>query len=145
MKVAINKCFGGFDLSLKAQKRILELKGLPMFAYKQTKYSFSDGINLYERVDEVKEIREGIPADYIFTKDMGKSFSIFPKGDDSGYWYYGNLDRTDPDLIQTVEEMGKEASGRFGDIQIVEIPDDVLWEISDYDGIETVHEVHRNW
>lgn len=145
MKVAINKCFGGFDLSLKAQKRILELKGLPMFAYKQTKYSFSDGINLYERVEVVEEIPEEIVPAYIFTKDMGKRFSIFPRGDDSGCWYYGNLDRTDPDLIQTVEEMGKEASGRFGDIQIVEIPDDVLWEISDYDGIETVHEVHRNW
>ena len=26
-----------------------------------------------------------------------------------------------------------------------EIPDDVEWEIDDYDGIETIHEVHRSW
>ena len=35
--------------------------------------------------------------------------------------------------------------GKFSYLKIVEIPDDVEWEIDDYDGIETIHEVHRSW
>ena len=30
-------------------------------------------------------------------------------------------------------------------MKVVEIPDDISWEISDYDGWETVEEIHRSW
>ena len=33
MKIVINKCFGGFGLSLKAMKLYLERKGKEMFVY----------------------------------------------------------------------------------------------------------------
>jgi len=28
---------------------------------------------------------------------------------------------------------------------VVDIPDDIEYEIDDYDGIESVHEAHRSW
>ena len=64
-----------------------------------------------------------------------------------GYGYkYSNDDlRTDPKLIECIETLGYQASGRFADLKVVEIPDDVEWEIDNYDGIETIHEVHRVW
>jgi hypothetical protein len=54
--------------------------------------------------------------------------------------------RTDPILISVIEELGSEkASGEWARIKIIEIPNDVDWTISDYDGIERVVETHRSW
>ena len=53
--------------------------------------------------------------------------------------------RSDQDLVRIVQEMGEAAWGDYAELKIVEIPDDVEWEIDDYDGIETIHEKHRTW
>ena len=53
--------------------------------------------------------------------------------------------RTDTKLIECVETLGYKASGTFAALKIVEVPDDVNWEIDSYDGVETIHEVHRVW
>jgi len=58
---------------------------------------------------------------------------------------YRLIDRDDKYLVQTVEELGDLASGRYSVLEVVEIPDDVKWEISEYDGAETIHECHRSW
>lgn len=55
------------------------------------------------------------------------------------------IPRDDPQLLTVFEEMGQEAAGRFCEIQAIEIPADVEWEIEDYDGNEWVSEVHRTW
>ena len=65
--------------------------------------------------------------------------------DDYRYSYRAYDKRTDPKLIECVETLGEKANGRFAKLEVVEIPDDVNWEISDYDGIETIEEVHRSW
>jgi hypothetical protein len=57
----------------------------------------------------------------------------------------GDIERTDPNLVKVVEELGKEANGEYADLGIVNIPDGVQWEIDYYDGRESVHEVHRSW
>lgn len=49
------------------------------------------------------------------------------------------------ELIQVIEELGEDASGTCAKLVIVEIPDDVIWEIEEYDGWETIEEVHRSW
>lgn len=90
MKVVINVCFGGFDLSPKA----LEFLGLD---------SETDGA------------------------------------------YYGDIDRASPDLVRCIETLGDEANGFCSKLRVVEIPDDVKWEIANYDGNEWVEEVHRKW
>ncbi len=74
-----------------------------------------------------------------------------------GYGYLSNEDmgiestdynayRTDERLIKAIEKIGLgESSASLASLQIVDIPDDIEWEIDDYDGIETVHEKHRSW
>jgi hypothetical protein len=65
------------------------------------------------------------------------------------YTYHDDENRRDdPKLVKVVEELGSEAaSGDHACLVIVEIPDDVgnNWHISDYDGMETIHENHRSW
>ena len=65
--------------------------------------------------------------------------------DNYGYKYSDYNARTDKKLIECVETLGYKANGRFADLEVVEIPDDVEWYIDNYDGIETIHEVHRSW
>jgi hypothetical protein len=71
-------------------------------------------------------------------------------------WYVGEINgdnyfvdrfiaRNDPDFVRVVEELGPAANGKFSELKIVEIPDDVDWTIMDYDGVEWVAEVHRTW
>ena len=79
---------------------------------------------------------------YYHTTDLGDVVEELPN---ESHWYYGNLERTDEDLIAVIEELGSDADGRFGDLKIVDIPDGVDWEIDEYDGVETIHEVHRSW
>lgn len=52
---------------------------------------------------------------------------------------YDNVDRTDPRLIEVVETLGDEASGRAARLRIVNIPNDSTdWELDEYDGAESV-------
>ena len=139
MKVVVNRCYGGFGLSDKAIEIVMRRKGLNCFRYRQTKYKFSDGVEEYTRCDMFNDNSLFV---HYQTKDLGEKVDNLPN---ETYWYYGSLDRTDADLIAVVEELGKEANGSCASLEVVEIPDDVNWEIDDYDGIETIHEVHRIW
>ena len=65
--------------------------------------------------------------------------------DDYGYKYNDHDLRTDAKLVECVEALGDEADGIFVELKVVEIPDDVEWKINYYDGLETIHEVHRVW
>ena len=101
MKIAVNKCFGGFSVS-KAVYKELGLKW--------------DGYG------------------YLSNED----FDI----EDENYYKW----RQHPKLIAAIEKIGDDkASGDLAKIRIVDIPDDVDWEIDDYDGIESIHELHRSW
>ena len=59
--------------------------------------------------------------------------------------FCSGIPRDDSDLVKVVQELGKAASSPLAQLQIVEIPDDVEWEIAEYNGIEWVAEVHRTW
>lgn len=49
-------------------------------------------------------------------------------------------------LIRIIEEVGvADAGGLCAELKIIEIPDDIEFVISEYDGIETLHEKHRSW
>ncbi|MCU0289421.1 MAG: hypothetical protein MUF15_23865 [Acidobacteria bacterium] len=56
-----------------------------------------------------------------------------------------DIPRDDKNLIKIVEELGAKASGKSSNLRIVNIPDDVEWEIEEHDGIEWVSEKHRTW
>jgi len=139
-KIVVNRCYGGFGLSPMAQKMYLKLIGKDCYFYKQTKYEHRDEIEEYVRTS-MKEATENSFV-YTVTKDLGERTNKLPNDD---FWYDGNLERTDPILIQVVEKLGKKASDRLAELEVVEIPDDVEWEIDEYDGIESIHEKHRSW
>ena len=60
-------------------------------------------------------------------------------------WDARDLRRDDSKLVRVIEELGDEANGDYADLKIVEIPDDVDWEIGEFDGTEWVAEKHRTW
>jgi hypothetical protein len=55
------------------------------------------------------------------------------------------IKRNDPILVEIVEQLGEDAGHRFAQLKVVEIPDDVVWEIEEYDGNEWIAEKHRTW
>lgn len=67
------------------------------------------------------------------------------KGVTDPNWYYYDLERDDPVLVQVVEELGDEANTPYSDLHIVEIPDGISWFIHEYDGLEHIAESHRTW
>jgi hypothetical protein len=57
----------------------------------------------------------------------------------------GQIPRDDRMLVQVVEELEAEANGHCASLKIVEIPQDVRWQIENMHGMESVSEVHREW
>lgn len=144
MKVVINRCYGGFGLSDEAYEKLIEW-GVPVQKYYEQKRDpetnryldepKNDGEVIFDRtLTPPEEDTHGFnDADHI--RLMGR------------YWetWIDRENRTHPLLIRVVEELGKKANGRHARLKVVEIPDDVEYEIDEYDGIETIHEKHRSW
>lgn len=132
-KVVINKCFGGFGLSDMAYEKLNEW-GVPIRGYIQEPRNPKTG--LYDIHNPNNE------GEVIFDSTLDEDkFIVFGRYWDT--WLSDN--REHPLLIKVVEELGDKASGRFSELKIVEIPKDVSYEIDEYDGLETIHEIHRSW
>lgn len=146
-EVVINACFGGFSLSAEAEVAYLARKGKQAFFYIPDRDSPGGyGKRDYVRV-EAKDTHSVI-SHTVMTENIGDRVApdVFWPGDGHpAYWYGGDLERDDPDLVAVVRELGAKASGRFASLSIVEIPDHVQWEIEEYDGLEHVAENHRTW
>ena len=136
MKVILNKCYGGFDVSDKGYQLYAKKKNISLYLYKN---NYSKGY--YEKIS-------GVTSDSLFityfTQDFGDCFSPAQK-DWKHRLHLGIDQREDPTLIEVVEELGEEASGRFGKLVVVEIPDGMKYVIDDYDGVETLHEDVPTW
>jgi len=64
----------------------------------------------------------------------------------NGQEFWGRrIPRNDPALVATVRRLGRESSGDYAKLKIVEIPAGVSWTVEDYDGKEWVAETHRTW
>jgi len=59
--------------------------------------------------------------------------------------YEDKIMRDDPILVEVVEQLGEDAADRFAELKVVEVPDDVQWQIEDYDGKEWIAEKHNTW
>jgi len=61
-------------------------------------------------------------------------------------WFHDwDIPRDDKNLIEVIEALGEKASKLYAELEIIDIPDDVDWEIDEYDGYETIHEKHCSW
>ncbi len=151
MKIVINKCYGGFGLSPKAVARLAELRG-------QKAYFFTGGFGSHPRVrvqpEEVKSLFWSAyntetpgeqPKAEVWVRMSDEEKRRYNAGYTDEHIDSSPSNRTDPLLIQVVEELGEAANGHCAKLTIVEIPDDVKYTIEEYDGIESVHEEHRSW
>jgi len=141
MKVVINSKYGGFGLSYVGVMRYAELKGIKLYpwldnitkeAYKEKATLDNSGILCvhYTTVPE-EEYNQIVEEDKLRPNEPGK----FERSN-ALYFSARDISRTDLLLIQVVEELGKKADSRFANLKIIEIPDDVEWEIEEYDGQE---------
>jgi hypothetical protein len=73
----------------------------------------------------------------IYTKDSNGNWSHWELPDGK-YWDGEDLSRTDPVLVQVVEELGEEADGDYAKLAIYELPAGTLYRIHEYDGLETI-------
>ena len=142
MEIVINNCFGGFSLSNLALKKYVESKGMKAYFYEKVSFN--------EKYIKVPYDKNGIIT-YCVSEDLGdtinhKEFMAWIEKNKDKYFSASDIDRTDKDLIKIIKELGsKKASGRCACLKIIKVPNDVNWEIDDYDGIETVQEKHRSW
>lgn len=138
-KVVYNDCYGGYGLSPKAIKRYLEL-ARPEVTSAFYKEEWNAGFgSSYIKVDP-----EIVSSDYCvicLLKDYGDrhdSKSLFdpPFYDPQDYFDYYSIKRSDPYLVQVVEELGREANGHCADLKIAEV--NGKYRICEYDGAEWV-------
>lgn len=130
MKIVKNTCYGGFSLSVQALIKIVELKG--MHIDKIVKYLNGNEIDITNSLEKWESSNS-----FVITTDNGKTYGAYSFSDAS--------ERTDPELIKVVEELGEASYGEYARLEVVEIPDGIKWEIDDYDGVETIEEAHRKW
>lgn len=116
MKIVVNRCYGGFSLSEEAIYALYARRGIRV-------YTVEDNLgSVYSTVpeEEYKKIRNAdkVSGNYVKLNDV----FISPYA----------VDRDDPDLIAVVEELGSErASGDFAELEIVDIPDGIQYEIDE--------------
>jgi len=77
--------------------------------------------------------------------NWGDYIMVFPDGNES-WWSPIWLDRKDSDLIAVVQELGEDANTEYTELKIVEIPDNIDWEIIENDdGSEMIAEKGHIW
>ena len=128
MKVVINKCYGGFGVSVPAMKDMFG-RCSHVVAHEPSKYYGSKA-----KWEEDKN-----------NKDSFRDWRYFDKRGWPVTDEHRESDRSCPVLIETVERMGSKAGRSLSKLRIVEIPDGVEFEINEYDGVESIHEVHQTW
>lgn len=155
MKVVINVCFGGFSLSPKAVKRLAELQGRECHFFTNPR----NPLNIHKLIPISLEQAEKEFMWFAYDTADAEKFSTpdnwneLPLDERQMANERSNkhsidsreADRKDPNLVRVVEELGAAANGAHAKLRIVEIPDDVEFEIDEYDGNEHVAEVHRTW
>lgn len=143
MRVVINDCHGGFGLSTKALQEYAKRKGKTLYFY---------GNRVGEHFDELRQLtpddRDNPWYGACLTKDLGLTAtreSVYSQENIDDHFSVYDIPRNDIDLVAVVESMGEEANDRYGQLKIIEIPDDVDFEIMEYDGAEWIAEKHRTW
>lgn len=113
VKIVYNACFGGFGLSREAILRYAAIKGLTLW---------EDESDLW-----------GSKMTSWYTKAPDQR-----KNENDGYFRHRDIPRTDPALVQVVEELGDAASSPMAELAIRSLPAGSKYRIDEYDGSESV-------
>ena len=117
-KVVVNGCFGGFGLSAEAVRRYAEIAGITLYEHTD------DFFTAWYRVPREEYERLLASGDYDAANEA--------------YFSVNDMSRTDPALVQVVEELGERANDSFAALYIVEVPKGTRYRIDEYDGRESV-------
>ena len=123
----INKCYGGFSLSVEALIAYLKRKDPNRKLYY---YDLDIKNRCYKATDTLTH------DIIILDKDMGNEFSILSSEVSSHILSQYGIKRDDPNLVAVVEEMGDKANGTHAKLCITEI--DGQYRIVNYDGLEWI-------
>jgi hypothetical protein len=133
-KVVFNNCYGGFSLSKEACQRYWDIKGQQVWI-EDNKPKIMGMFTVW-LVSPAERIKHKISNEF-HAMSMDERVA-YNKAHSEQTWYYMNVSRHDPALIQVVEELGKKANGNHADLQIEEVFDQ--YYIDEYDGYESVVE-----
>ena len=117
MKIALNKCHGGFGLANE------------YLDYIEKYFSEIECYNVINRDDIDLELYESLYGEKLPNNLEFKT----------GKRYIFDNDRTNPILIEALENVKQKTPVGFGNpsiLEVVEIPDDSYWVILEYDGYE---------
>lgn len=129
-KVVYNACYGGFGLSKEACQRYWDIKGQQVWIEQNPKFISLDMFNVWlvppeERLEEREWSSMTMDERIAYNKAYSKQT-----------WYYNDVSRHDPVLVQVVEELGDKANGMCAELAIAEVYDS--YRIDEYDGFESV-------
>ena len=141
-QIVINKCHGGFGLSDNAVLRYMELAGRTV--YPEATDSSIMGSTYWLIPEGPERYNDDEMSAAWHTMTMEERQAANAKWDEQVF-RPRDIARDDPVLVQTVLELGDEAGSWACVPTVVEIPDDVEWDIEEYDGLEWVAERHRTW
>jgi len=116
MEIILNKCFGGYGISAEAIKLCRDAGA----TWAQWPNSFLPGEKYEEGSDEICD-RPYVPYE---ARDSS---------------------RTCPILIKLVKDGTTSVNDRYAKLEVVDIPEGVAYEISEYDGIESVEAPRQIW
>ena len=127
-KVVYNACYGGFGLSKEAIQRYWDIKGQQVWI-EDVLWGFTVWL---------------VPPEERLEQKSGEKFTAMSRDERVAYneaysaqsWYYGDVVRHDPALVQVVEELKDKANGMCAKLRIHEISGP--YRIDEYDGFESV-------
>ena len=132
MKVVINACYGGFGLSQKALRELVN-RGLSI---------------------TIEKNREPVNVESPLTISYCEEVTDWWLWKTKRSWYELGLNyhvvdtikfRTNPKLIEVVEELGEDVDTLYSNLKIIEVPDGEDVYIAEYDGKEWVAQKHKGW
>lgn len=141
-KVVINSCYGGFSLSAEAVLLFAKLEGKKIFGYIENPEHGDLKFGERGHVRYNPESKEEPFIIYWLWTDLGDN----PEDINKGEWFHDrDVARNNVNLVKVVKKLKGDAGGRCAQLRIVEIPDNIKFEIEEYDGLEHVAEAHRIW
>lgn len=132
-KVVYNAKHGGFSLSKEAVQRYFDIKGQQVWI-EDDKECPSLGLRTVWLVPPDKRVKEKNGGDF-YSMSMDERVA-YNRAYSEQTWYYDNVSRHDPVLVQVVEELGDKANGEYAKLRIVEVSGP--YRIDEYDGSESV-------
>lgn len=140
-KIVINSKHGGFGISPEAIHELFRrgCRGIQAMKVEEVFHDKGDGSDfcLDEQIFRWRA--------YLSSGEALNPFQTYFSPDEKFVLACPRIDRDDPDLVSVVEQFGTKANAALSNLEIVEIPHDVVWQIQECDGIEYVAEAHRRW